>query len=170
MKRVTYYPQVVLGVAFGWAVFFAEAALDIPSPNSDIIRRKESWALFGANILWTIAYDTIYAHQDVADDEAAGVKGMALVFRDTTKILASGLAAGQVILLVLCGIWGGFGGWVYYVGTVGGVAGAMGWFIWDVDLKVPESCGDWFRKQFWVVGGAYASGFVGEYVARVVSI
>ncbi|KAI1754100.1 UbiA-domain-containing protein [Xylaria castorea] len=182
MKRVTYYPQVVLGVPFAWAVFFSVAALDLePIPlalpffdtrfslgqGSNKAQFKPvgnaTIALFGANILWTITYDTIYAHQDVADDAKAGVKGMALKFRRSTKLLAGVLSAGQVGLLALCGIWAGFGT-LYFLGTVGGVGLALAYYIYDVDLASPENCGKWFHDQFWIVGAPFILGFVGEYL------
>ncbi|KAI0973637.1 UbiA-domain-containing protein [Xylaria arbuscula] len=184
MKRVTYYPQVVLGVPFAWAVFFCVSVLDMePIPftlpflnghfgqehGGDLAEvegiTKATLALFGANILWTITYDTIYAHQDVTDDAKAGVKGMALKFRQSTKLLAGVLSTGQVGLLVLCGLWGGFGT-LYFLITVGGVGIALGYYIYDVDLASPESCGKWFHDQFWIVGAPFISGFLVEYFIK----
>ncbi|KAI1123752.1 UbiA-domain-containing protein [Nemania abortiva] len=184
MKRVTYYPQVVLGVPFAWAVFFCVAALgmepfpfvlpfqfDPPSRHLKYQKGKTeatgkaTLAIFGANILWTITYDTIYAHQDVADDAKAGVKGMALKFKNSTKLLASVLSAGQVGLLAMCGVWAGFGTF-YFLGTVGGVGLALTYYIYDVDLESPESCGAWFHDQFWIVGAPFITGLVGEYLTR----
>ncbi len=102
------------------------------------------------------------------DDEKAGVKGMALRFRDSTKLLASILSVAQVALLALCGLWADFGA-LYFVGTVGGVAAAMGHYIYDVDLKRPESCGVWFYRQFWTVGAGFIAGLVGEYVTKLIA-
>ncbi|KAI2626810.1 UbiA-domain-containing protein [Xylaria nigripes] len=186
MKRVTYYPQVVLGVPLAWAVLFCAAALGMdPIPfalsfvngyisgektNGDISAKemgvaKASLALLTANILWTIIYDTIYAHQDVADDAKAGVKSMALKFRNSTKLLAAVFSIAQLGLLVLCGLWAGFGP-LYFYGTVGGVGVALTYYIYDVDLSSPESCGQWFHDQFWVVGAPFISGFIGEYMKQ----
>ncbi|KAI0169260.1 putative 4-hydroxybenzoate polyprenyl transferase [Hypoxylon sp. FL1284] len=164
MKRVTFYPQVVLGVPFAWAVFFCIAALDMRPFAGEHF--GPTLAMFAANVLWTITYDTIYAHQDVADDEKAGVKGMALRFRDSTKLLASVLSIVQVALLALCGSWAGFGA-VYFIGTVGGVGAALAYYIYAVDLKLPESCGAWFHTQFWTVGSGFIAGLAGEYVTKV---
>lgn len=185
MKRVTFYPQVVLGIPFAWAVFFCVTMIGedrFPLPSSSFIKQiiefklaeqmkmtpknKATLALFGANVLWTIIYDTIYAFQDVSDDAKAGVKSMALRFRHTTKILASVLAGAQVSLLALCGIWAGFGV-LYFIGTVGSVAVAMAYYIHDVDLESPESCGTWFHDQFWIVGAAFIAGLASEYVTRL---
>ncbi|KAI1455510.1 putative 4-hydroxybenzoate polyprenyl transferase [Annulohypoxylon moriforme] len=162
MKRVTHYPQVALGIAFAWAIFSTAAALrSDPYPYD-----APTLALFGANVLWTVTYDTIYAHQDVADDAKAGVTSMALQFQNSTKVVASVLSVAQVSLLGLCGIWAGFGV-MYFIATVGGVAIVMTYYIYDVDLKCPESCGMWFHRQFWAVGAAFVAGFVGEYLTRL---
>lgn len=165
MKRVTYYPQLVLGVAFAWALFFSVAALGSDAPR-DVMTRGSTLALFGANVLWTVTYDTIYAHQDIADDEQAGVKGMALRFRNSTKALASVLTIAKLALLAFGGIRAEFSA-IYFIGTVGGVAAAMAYYIWDVDLANPESCGHWFHKQFFLVGAAFMAGMAGEYLKRL---
>jgi 4-hydroxybenzoate polyprenyltransferase len=164
MKRITYYPQVVLGFPFAWAIFICVGALGMKPLTGTAT--APTLAMFAANILWTITYDTIYAHQDVADDEKAGVKGMALRFRNSTKMLASVLSLLQLGLLALCGQQAGFGT-NYFVGTVGGVATALGYYIYDVDLSKPESCGAWFHDQFFIVGGGFVAGLIAEYVARL---
>lgn len=166
MKRVTYYPQLVLGVAFAWALFFSVAALGDPNTPRHIMTRGSTLALFGANVLWSVTYDTIYAHQDIADDEQAGVKGMALRFRNSTKALASVLTIAELVLLTFGGICAEFSA-IYFLGTVGGVAAAMVYYIWDVDLANPESCGQWFHKQFFLVGSAFMAGMAGEYLKRL---
>ncbi|KAI8631841.1 UbiA-domain-containing protein [Xylariaceae sp. FL1651] len=185
MKRVTYYPQVVLGIPFAWAVFFCATIMGMepfPLSVSSFLgqvtelqqgrgvniapKNKATLALFGANVLWTIIYDTIYAFQDVTDDAKAGVKSMALRFRHSAKILASVLAVAQVSLLALCGIWAEFGV-LYFVGTVGSVAVTMAYYICDVDLESSESCGTWFHDQFWIVGAAFMTGLISEYATRL---
>ncbi|KAI0018398.1 putative 4-hydroxybenzoate polyprenyl transferase [Xylariomycetidae sp. FL0641] len=162
MKRITFFPQVFLGFPFAWALFFCIALLDV-DPFGD--NSLATLSLFFANILWTVTYDTIYAHQDVADDEKAGVKSMALRFRNNTKVLAAVLSTFQVALLGLCGKQAGFG-FFYNLGTVCGTALALICYIYDVDLRSPSSCGFWFHAQFWLVGSTLASGFIGEYAAR----
>lgn len=164
MKRVTYYPQVVLGFPFAWAIFVCLGALEVDPLGEEHL--AATLALFAANVLWTIIYDTVYAHQDVRDDEKAGVKGMALRFRHTTKLLASILTVVQLVMLALCGVYAALGP-RYFIGSVGGVAVAMTYFIYDVDLSRPESCGAWFGDQFWLVGGGFVLGFALEYVSRL---
>ncbi|KAK2607150.1 hypothetical protein N8I77_005852 [Diaporthe amygdali] len=164
MKRITYYPEVVLGVPFAWAIFFSVAALGMEPLDAHIVWSTVS--MFGSNALWTVTYSVIYSHQDIADDEAAGVKNMAVRFKNGTKPLVGLLTFAQVALLAVCGLWAGFGP-LYYIGSVGGVAAAMAYYIYDVDLGKPESCFAWFGYQFWTVGGAYMLGLAGELLRRM---
>ena len=80
MKRHTYLPQVYLGVAFSFSIpmAFAEITGSVP---------KEAWLLFVANILWTTAYDTIYAMVDRKDDMKIGVKSTAILFGDLDRVI-----------------------------------------------------------------------------------
>ncbi|KAI1424970.1 putative 4-hydroxybenzoate polyprenyl transferase [Xylaria sp. FL1777] len=166
MKRFTDYPQVVLGVACSWAVYFSAAALGIQPLFFGDEKCTATVALFAANVAWAITNDTFYAYQDVKDDERAGVRSMALKFKDSIKLLASMLALAQVSLLVLCGLWARFGA-VYFFGLVGGVATAMSYYVLSVDLDQPESCGIWFHRQYWLVGAGYVAGLGGSYVMRL---
>lgn len=84
MKRVTYWPQLVLGFAFNWGAMLGWSALHAP-PNWHVVL-----PLYAGSIAWTLVYDTIYAHQDKTDDVKAGVKSTALLFGDKTRpILAT---------------------------------------------------------------------------------
>lgn len=73
MKRYTHLPQVVLGAAFGWAIPMAFMAVLETVPSY-------AWWLFVANLLWTVAYDTMYAMVDRDDDLQIGVKSTAILF------------------------------------------------------------------------------------------
>ena len=78
MKRITYWPQIVLGLAFSWGALMGWAAafgrLDAPA-----------FLLYAGSIAWVIGYDTIYAHQDREDDALIGIKSTALLFGERTK-------------------------------------------------------------------------------------
>jgi 4-hydroxybenzoate polyprenyltransferase len=82
MKRITYWPQLMLGFAFNLGVIFGVIAL---LPYADV-----HWpaviALYGAGITWTIGYDTIYALQDLEDDLKIGVKSTAILFGEKVKV------------------------------------------------------------------------------------
>ena len=78
MKRITYWPQIVLGLAFSWGALMGWPAtfgrLDLPA-----------FLLYAGAISWVIGYDTIYAHQDREDDALIGIKSTALLFGERTK-------------------------------------------------------------------------------------
>lgn len=93
MKRVTYWPQLVLGFAFNWGAMLGWAALHAP-PMWNVVL-----PLYAGSICWTIVYDTIYAHQDKNDDVTAGVKSTALLFGEHSKPVLTGFAASFVALV-----------------------------------------------------------------------
>jgi len=80
MKRYTYLPQVVLGVAFSWGIpmAFAAATGEVP---------RLAWLLFTANVVWTVAYDTEYAMVDRDDDIQLGLKSTAILFGDLDRLM-----------------------------------------------------------------------------------
>ena len=80
MKRYHYLPQVHLGAAFGWAVPMAYAA------QSNIMDAS-AWLLYIATLLWTVAYDTMYAMADREDDLKIGVKSTAILFGDADRLM-----------------------------------------------------------------------------------
>ena len=107
MKRITYWPQIVLGLAFSWGALMGwTAAFGRLDPPALI--------LYAGSIAWVIGYDTIYAHQDREDDALIGIKSTALLFGERTKPILSVFFAAAVLLI----------GWSAYL--VG--AGPVFWF------------------------------------------
>ncbi|MBP1807211.1 4-hydroxybenzoate octaprenyltransferase [Rubellimicrobium aerolatum] len=93
-KRVTWWPQAVLGVAFNWGALLAYAA---HAGRVD----AAAVSLWLSGLAWTLFYDTIYAHQDTADDAVIGVKSTARLFGDATpRWLARFLGAAVALLLL----------------------------------------------------------------------
>jgi len=82
MKRITYWPQLFLGLTFNWGIIMAWAAL-----NNNI--SHEIIALYASAIFWTLGYDTIYGVQDVVDDEIIGVKSTAIKFKKNIKLFVT---------------------------------------------------------------------------------
>lgn len=80
MKRVTYWPQVVLGFAFAWAIPMAYMAASLQLP-------QECWLLFFATTCWAVAYDTLYAMVDREDDVKIGLKSTAVLVAPYDKVL-----------------------------------------------------------------------------------
>ena len=97
MKRITYWPQIVLGLAFSWGALMGWAAvfarLDAPA-----------LLLYAGSIAWVIGYDTIYAHQDREDDALIGIKSTALLFGERTKPMLSLFYGLAVILIGAAGV------------------------------------------------------------------
>ena len=109
MKRVTSWPQAILGLAFSWGALMgwatAEGALAAPA----------FW-LYGAAIAWTMGYDTIYAVQDIEDDAIAGIRSTALLFGARTR-LAVGVLYTLASLMIFVALFSAGVGWVAYVGA-----------------------------------------------------
>lgn len=164
MKRVTNYPQVVLGFPFASAIPVCCSALEIqPFSKQRVIPTA---SLFVANVISTMIYDTIYAHQDIQDDIRAKVKSMAVRFAHSTKTLATTLAIVQIGLLVVVGLTASFC-CAYFVFTCGATAAILGTMLMKVDLGNPSSCGWFFHRGFWYVGGSMVTGFAAEYCTRL---
>ncbi|KJF85232.1 4-hydroxybenzoate octaprenyltransferase [Photobacterium phosphoreum] len=96
MKRYTHLPQLVLGAAFGWSIPMAYAAQSGTLPTV-------AWLLFAANILWTIAYDTLYAMVDRDDDLKVGIKSTAILFGRFDKLIIGILQLATIMLLIAIG-------------------------------------------------------------------
>ncbi len=120
MKRITYWPQIVLGLAFSWGALMGWAAafgaLGLPP-----------LLLYAGSISWVIGYDTIYAHQDREDDALIGIKSTALLFGERTKPMLALFYSLAVILLGAAGFSAG-GGVVFALGLIA-FAAHLAWQI-----------------------------------------
>ena len=110
MKRYTHLPQLFLGAAFSWAIPMAWAA----EANQ---LSQLTWLLFTANVLWTVAYDTLYAMVDRDDDLKVGIKSTAILFGDADRAIIALLQAMVVVILVMVGQRAELGSF-YYLGVV----------------------------------------------------
>ncbi|CAN9206108.1 unnamed protein product [Alternaria alternata] len=164
-KRVTYYPQFVLGLTFSWG-----AMMGFPALGVDLLANQAALTaaacLYASNVAWTVLYDMIYAHMDIKDDAKAGIKSIALKHEKETKVVLSGLAVVQLGLLSATGVAAGLGP-VFFVGTVGGAAVTLGTMIRRVKLKEVKNCWWWFVNGAWFTGGAISLGLAGEYAAHL---
>ena len=131
MKRITYWPQIVLGLAFSWGALMgwpaAFARLDWPP-----------LVLYLGSICWVIAYDTIYAHQDREDDLLIGIKSTALLFQHNTRPMLASFNAAAVLLICTAGLMAG-GGAVFVIG-IAAFAAHLGWQVWQLDIDDPAHC------------------------------
>ncbi|OQD85491.1 hypothetical protein PENANT_c010G03153 [Penicillium antarcticum] len=167
-KRVTHYPQAVLGLAFSWG-----AIMGFPALNIDLLSNHDALmaagALYSSCIAWTVLYDMIYAHMDIKDDVAAGIKSIALRHEHNTKAVLSGLAAVQVSLLAAAGVAAGCGP-VFFVGSCGSAVVSLGLMIWKVQLKNVRNCWWWFKNGCLLTGGGISLGLLGEYAMQYLGL
>ncbi|CAG2056013.1 unnamed protein product [Timema podura] len=136
MKRVTYWPQLILGMTFNWGALLGWSAVQGACDWSVCL------PLYAAGVCWTIVYDTIYAHQDKADDYLLGIKSTALKFGDKTKLCLSGFSSTMVSGLVLSGLQCDQT-WPYYT-AVGLVAAHLAKQLYTLDINNPTDCSNKF--------------------------
>jgi 4-hydroxybenzoate polyprenyltransferase len=138
MKRITYWPQIVLGLAFSWGALMGWAGafgrLD-PAPL----------LLYAGSISWVIGYDTIYAHQDREDDALIGIKSTALLFGARTKPMLALFYGVAVILIGLAGFFAG-AGLVFALGLTA-FAAHLAWQITRLDIGDPDNCLKVFKSN-----------------------
>jgi 4-hydroxybenzoate polyprenyltransferase len=137
-KRVTWWPQIVLGLAFSWGALMGWAA---------VFARVDAPALllYAGSIAWVIGYDTIYAHQDREDDALIGVKSTARLFGTRTRFALICFYSLAVVLIGLSGVAAGTG-IVFAIGCV--FFGAhSGWQIERLDINDPDLCLKLFKSN-----------------------
>ena len=161
-KRVTNYPQFVLGLTFSWGAMMGFPALGIDLlTNSNALAAAA--ALYASCVAWTVNYDMIYAHMDIRDDVHAGIKSIALAHEHNTKAILSGLSVVQIGLLATAGYFSGAGP-IFFLGSCGGAAATLATMIYRVRLKEVKDCWWWFKNGCWFTGGSIAAGLFGDYV------
>jgi len=131
LKRITWWPQIGLGLAFSWGALMGWAAafgrLDPPA-----------LLLYAGSIAWVIGYDTIYAHQDREDDALVGVRSTARLFGDATRPALVGFYALAVVLIGYAGFLAGAGA-PFAIGLAVFTA-HLAWQIARIDIADPDLC------------------------------
>ena len=138
MKRITYWPQIVLGLAFSWGALMGWAAafgrLDPPA-----------FVLYAGSIAWVIGYDTIYAHQDREDDALIGIKSTALLFGENTKPML-GIFFGAAVLLIGWSVYLVGAGPVFWLALIA-FAAHLAWQVRRLDIGDPDLCLALFKSN-----------------------
>jgi len=154
MKRITFWPQAVLGLAFAWGALMGWAALfgslDLPP-----------LLLYAGAISWTIAYDTIYALQDLRDDSIVGVRSTARLFGGRTRLAVGSFQALAVLLVTLSVALAG-GNLAGYLGCAG-FAAHLAWQTASIDIHDPPKALMLFRSN-WPAGLILLAGLVADAV------
>jgi 4-hydroxybenzoate polyprenyltransferase len=139
-KRYTHLPQAYLGLAFGWAIPMAFAATLNKIPDI-------AWLLLIITLLWAIAYDTMYAMVDRADDLKIGVKSSAILFGRYDRLIIGLIQCLLIGLLIIAGLKEEFGAFFY-----AGVLIAAGFSIYQQRLiftQKPDACFKAFLNNHW---------------------
>ena len=131
MKRITFWPQIVLGLAFSWGALMGFAV---------IVGRIDTPALwlYAGSIAWVIGYDTIYAHQDAEDDALIGIKSTALLFGARTRPALAVFYGAAVVLIGMALVSAG-ANWPAWVGLAV-FAAHLVWQIVRLDISNPALC------------------------------
>lgn len=130
-KRFTYWPQLVLGLTFKWGALVGWAAVTGSLSLAAIV-------LYAGCVLWTIAYDTIYAHQDKDDDLMVGLKSTALRFGEATPRWLAAFYAGAVLLWAIAGLMAG--AHIVFLLALGLVAVQLAWQVKTLDTQDAANC------------------------------
>lgn len=155
-KRYTHFPQVYLGIAFGWSIPMAFAAQTESIPAL-------AWYLYIATILWALAYDTMYAMVDIEDDLKIGVKSTAIFFGSRDREI---IALVQVLVLVFLYIAGSqalLGS--YYVFGLIIAAGLSVYQQWLIHDRRKDNCFKAFLNNNWV-GASVFCGILVHYILQ----
>jgi 4-hydroxybenzoate polyprenyltransferase len=142
MKRLTYWPQLVLGLAFNWGALLGWSAVHGSCEWSACL------PLYAAGICWTIIYDTIYAHQDKYDDVMLGIKSTALRFGDKTKIWLTGFSSAMISCLCVTGL-ACDQTWPYYA-SVAAIGAHLARQLSTLNIDDPEDCAKKFLSNQYV--------------------
>ncbi|MBN9316939.1 MAG: 4-hydroxybenzoate octaprenyltransferase [Devosia sp.] len=141
MKRVTWWPQFFLGLAFNWGALIgwtaATGSLALPP-----------LLLYAGSILWTIGYDTIYALQDMEDDALIGVRSTARLFGRRARLFIALFYAGTALLWVAAGLAAG-ARWPFLAAMLVPI-GIFAWQIRTLDPRDPGNALVRFRANHWV--------------------
>ncbi|MBN8969197.1 MAG: 4-hydroxybenzoate octaprenyltransferase [Rhizobiales bacterium] len=158
MKRITYWPQFVLGLAFSWGALMGFAVL---------LGRIDATALalYAGSIAWVIGYDTLYAHQDAEDDALIGVKSTALLFGARTQPMLALLYALAVALIGLS-LWLAGAGWFGWLGLAA-FAAHLAWQVIRIDISDSPLCLRLFKSNR-DAGLLLFAGLLADAVARAI--
>jgi 4-hydroxybenzoate polyprenyltransferase len=138
MKRVTWWPQLFLGLAFSWGALMGWSALAGSLSAAPLL-------LYAGCIAWVVGYDTIYALQDIEDDALVGVKSTARLFGDNARP-ALAVLYGVAALLFAAAFYAAGIGWPAWLALVIGIA-QLGWQVRALDRFDPARCLALFKSN-----------------------
>jgi 4-hydroxybenzoate polyprenyltransferase len=136
MKRISWWPQLFLGLVFNWGALTGWAAV-----HNQV--ELPAFLLYIGGVFWTLGYDTVYAHQDKADDARIGVRSTALLLGGNTKLFVAVVYALAIACFVAAG-----GNLIYFFTLIPAMAHAA-WQVYFLDISYPESAKKVFFSNIW---------------------
>ena len=138
MKRITHWPQAVLGLAFSWGALMGWCAVYASLSLPPLL-------LYAGAVIWTIGYDTIYAHQDKEDDALLGLKSSALRLGRATRPWLGVFYGATWLLIFSAGLTAGCGMAFTLVMLCGAIH--LAWQVYTLDVNDPANCLSRFRSN-----------------------
>ena len=138
MKRITWWPQAWLGLAFNWGALLGWAVV-----RGDL--DPAAFVLYAAGFFWTLGYDTIYAHQDKEDDALVGIKSTARLLGANSRPWIAGFYIVTIALLAVTG-WMEALAWPFWAGLTLGAA-HLAWQTLTIDFDDAKDCLAKFRAN-----------------------
>ena len=140
-KRVTWWPQAMLGITFGFGAPLGYVAATHRFDGAALL-------LYGAVFFWILGYDTIYAHQDREDDALVGVRSTARLFAETSRPFLTVCYTLTVALLIAAGLLAGLSFWFLVVLIP--CAALLARQVWTLDVNDPARCLALFQSNKWL--------------------
>jgi len=161
MKRITYWPQLFLGLTFNIGIFMGWLSLH---PELSLT----PFLFYGGAILWTLGYDTIYAFQDREDDLFAGVKSSAIAISSAPKLYLSLFYGGTLVLWAMGGKQAHLG-WIYWI-FLGFIALHLAWQITFLKEDDPDNCLKRFKSNTYVGVLLFLGIFFSHLIPRCITL
>ena len=151
IKRVSHWPQLFLGLTFNWSILMGWC-LSAPLDMTALL-------LYSSGVLWTLAYDTIYAVQDRQDDQRIGLKSLALKMGDRVKVFSLICMGTASLLLISCAIIQASPDFTpLVILSLSLLSLLLAWntvSLLSIDLDKPGDCHQYFLQQGWIGGGVF---------------
>lgn len=161
MKRITWYPQIVLGFTFNWGILLGWPAL----VGWDHVTWSSCLPLYISGVIWTIMYDIVYAHQDKHDDARTSVYSMALRLGKYTKPWLFIFSILQTSTMALAGYMNHHSPIFYTFSCGSGIIYTI-WMLRTINLDQPSHCWNWFIRSKYA-GIFMAAGPLFDWIIRL---
>lgn len=155
-KRITYWPQLMLGLTFNWGALLGYSAV------KNYVDLSICLPLYVAGVCWTIFYDTIYAHQDRRDDLTVGIKSTAIKFGKDSKLWLTGFGCTMLNGLIVSGLMNEQT-WPYYA-SLTLIGSHLASQLFTLNINDPNNCAERFLSNAYVGLILFVGIVIGNYL------